>query len=111
MDDLPHNIIGSLTYSSNGKNVFGTGILISPDLVLTVAHNIFDRKEKQDRKDLKFCPGQHGPLGKYYECENWYYPETFKSKNSAADDYAIIKLAEPTPFKEFLELEEFSGVQ
>ncbi len=39
----PHCAIGSLI-AFNGKNVkaVGTGIQISPDLVLTVKHNVYD---------------------------------------------------------------------
>lgn len=59
-----HQQIGALiSVSPTTKKVkYGTGVLISPDLVLTVAHNIFDMGTRHDYQELKFYPGQYGKL-------------------------------------------------
>ena len=61
--------IGALisTCKNNQKINYGTGVLISPDLVLTVAHNILDMKTREDYYNIKFYPGQYGVLDKFYE--------------------------------------------
>ena len=44
----------------------GTGILISPNLVLTVAQNVFPRGSLYNNFDIRFYPGQSGTLEQYY---------------------------------------------
>jgi hypothetical protein len=46
--DMPHSLIGLITcLNQENKLISGSGILISPDLVLTCAHNIFNRELKK----------------------------------------------------------------
>lgn len=52
----------------------GTGILLSPDLVLTSAHNLVLWKDHKMYSKFRFYPGQSGPLQKYYEIKSWYFP-------------------------------------
>jgi hypothetical protein len=45
MELFPHCIIGAIT--GRDKSLFllkGSGAMVSPDLVITAAHNIFSRK-------------------------------------------------------------------
>jgi V8-like Glu-specific endopeptidase len=64
MNKLPHRLIGIiLSEDEFGKVGIGTGILISPDLVLTVAHNIYDGKKESSK--IRFCRGHSGPIGDY----------------------------------------------
>ena len=65
MGNQPYCNIGALTFRSRnipedlGK---GTGTLISADLVLTSAHNLYSSKTGEVYFDFKFYPGQHGIL-------------------------------------------------
>jgi V8-like Glu-specific endopeptidase len=44
LNTLPHSCIGALTFVNKVKKVCkGTAVAISPNLLLTVAHNIYDR--------------------------------------------------------------------
>ena len=45
LKQLLHRSIGAMTFLNRHKKLtVGNGTLISPDLVLTAAHNVFDRK-------------------------------------------------------------------
>ena len=57
MTKLPHKLIGALTYNSLQNQVQGSGILISPDLVLTCAHNLYDKSTGVLCRNFKFYPG------------------------------------------------------
>lgn len=68
--DKFHSYIGSLlTYNplNRTKEIKGTAVLIASDLILTVAHNFYDRLNDVQNVDGKFYLGLNGKLGKYYE--------------------------------------------
>jgi V8-like Glu-specific endopeptidase len=46
-----------LTFKNHKIVGVGTGFLIGSDLVLTAAHNIYDRKEEHYFTDITFYPG------------------------------------------------------
>lgn len=72
----------------------GTGCLISPNLVLTAAHNIFHSVTKELNTDLEFYPGQYGILEEEncYKVESAFFPDKFKYKDTATHDYGLLKL-------------------
>ncbi len=87
----------------------GSGTLISPNLVITAAHNVFDRNYQQEYTELKCYLGADGDAEKYYEIESCRYPQEYKSTTSDTTtkyDYAILKLKlkQPLSFKEYLPL-------
>ena len=46
-----------MVYGNDGKNnFFGSGCLIGPRMVLTAAHNCYDRASKKESKDMEFIP-------------------------------------------------------
>ncbi len=48
VDSFPYNCIGAIYSKRNRRREFvGTGFLISSDLVLTVAHNIYTHESKE----------------------------------------------------------------
>lgn len=76
---LPFKYIGALEMfakSLPGKTIRGSGILISSNLVLTAAHNVWANKVSQEVSNIKFYPGVCGFLdeSKCYECSILYYP-------------------------------------
>ena len=68
----------------------GTGFLIEKNLVLTCAHNCFDKKHGQASK-MSFHPGFSDLKGKRYEVKNFYYPKKFETLDKDDDyDFAIL---------------------
>ena len=74
----------------------GTGLLVSPNLVLTVAHNVFNRGSREINKII-FYPGQCEELveANAYEVEDFFFPGAFTTRNSNFYDYALLKLNKP----------------
>ena len=67
--DKFHNYIGCLlTYNplNRTKEIKGTAVLIAPNLILTVAHNFYDKLNDVQNVDGKFYLGVNGKMGKYY---------------------------------------------
>ena len=69
MTDSLHRHIGAIrfkcpTIPGIGK---GSGLLISPNLVLTCGHNVYRRQTRQKHVQIKFYPGLNGPLKDEYE--------------------------------------------
>ena len=62
MSKLPHRHIGALIFTSRrikrpGK---GTATLISPNLIITSAHNLYNKTTGEVYYDFRFYPGQYG---------------------------------------------------
>ena len=97
MGELQYRNIGALRLSNTKcAPCGGTGLLVSPNLVLTVAHNIFNRGSKQINKII-FYPGQCEELveANAYEVEDFFFPGAFTTRNSNFYDYALLKLNKP----------------
>lgn len=61
INKLTHRSIGAIQGLNNNHDKFrGTGVLISKDLVLTVAHNLYDRTLKYRFTHLKYFLGATG---------------------------------------------------
>ena len=77
---------------------FGTGFLISGRIVLTAAHNIYDRDSEKEATKLIFVPGINGKQGKEYKVLKYHYPEEYKMKEERKDaweyDYGVLELEE-----------------
>ena len=101
-----HRHIGALTFKlrNNPKIGKGTGTLISPNLVLTVAHNVFNHASRQTFGDFKFYYRQCGTLEKYHEVVDYFFPSEFKNSREAANDYAILKLKDKINVSDFIPL-------
>ena len=66
MEHVLHKSIGALIVRAINGFGKGTGMLISPNLVLTAAHNLYNSTTGEEHTDFKFYPGQNGTLTKYY---------------------------------------------
>jgi V8-like Glu-specific endopeptidase len=94
----PYNCIGRIDIVSNGLLYQGTGFLIGPNLVLTVAHNIFiGEKKEQGRLTFKLYKNQSD--FEEYEVEEWRfnprYLKQLNEKDKNVYDYALLRLSNP----------------
>ena len=77
MKKIPHRHIGTvICLGPGGAAQFGTGILISKNLVLTCAHVIHSRSYNAFFPNIYFYPGVYGPFEwNRYEVEDFEAPE------------------------------------
>jgi V8-like Glu-specific endopeptidase len=110
MNEYPHRHIGVVLAVYSGS-IFqlGTGILISPNLVLTCAHVIHCKAYQNNPfPKIYFLPAQYGELKKFYEIEQAETPEEYRSGEKwlfkKAYDYALLKLKDSFEESGFLPL-------
>jgi V8-like Glu-specific endopeptidase len=108
MNKAIHRHIGALVFKTmlHEHTSKGTGILISPDLVLTGAQNVWNRKAKAENFDFLFYPGQSGILKDPKKISQIFYPAEYQKRESVEEDYALLKLVEPVEANDFLPLGE-----
>ena len=96
MKEPQHYNLGVLTFMSRreGNMGNGTGTLISSNIVLTTAHNLYNRNTGEFYYDFKFYPGANGVLEEYYEVEDFFIPGKYVLNPSTSNDYALLKLKE-----------------
>ena len=65
MKETLHANIGTLTFRiPHDKKIYnGTAFLISKNIIATVAHNVYSKKNKTFHIDFKFCPGPFQAMG------------------------------------------------
>ena len=100
MSSLPHNLIGAvLSVGPGGSIQYGTGILVSKDLVLTCAHVIYNKPHQAYYDKIIFYPSLCGEMKKWIMVEDFKAPEKYGEKQKQYDprsfDYALLKLKEP----------------
>lgn len=87
-----------MTYK-NGQSYTGSGTFISPKVILTAAHNLFDRNNQASPCSIQVIPGLNGenaPFGIAEDLE-WFFPMEYK--NNGKEDYGIIIIKSKTNFK------------
>ena len=108
--DFPHRCVGVI-YAWRGEELFiGTGLLLADNLVLTVAHNLYSRRDRSFLSNLVFYPGvsgDHAPKDGR-KVVDWRLPQEYIStegQDPIKHDYALLKLEGRVEGGEFLELE------
>ena len=98
MKHILHKSIGAILFKGKKSSGRGTGILISPNLVLTVAHSLCNSAIGEEYTDFKFYPRQNGTLTKYYSISKVFYPKEYLSQqNNLTKDYGLMLLSEKVP--------------
>lgn len=96
----PYQAVVHLELHFNAGIADGTGVLIAPDLVLTVAHNVFLRSSGEWANKVIVTPAKNGETAPYgsFTGKHFYmfrnYP-TAKGVERRENDVAIIKLDTP----------------
>ena len=80
--------------------LYGTGVLVGPDLVLTAAHNVYDTARGKWTQDVWATPAQNGdatPYGSYQASRVFILKKYQEEKTGNKDSYdmALIKLSKP----------------
>ncbi|TKA11312.1 S1 family peptidase [Actinacidiphila oryziradicis] len=90
----------------NGK-IAGTGILLSPDRVLTCAHVV----AKGERVTAEFvgAPGHEVPSVPAWVLDDAYRPETLDADGDPSGDVALLRLERPRPAAEAVSLYRLSA--
>ena len=96
IDKPLHRYIGSLQFiSSKGQALKGTAFLISPNILLTAGHNIYNTVFRSYNHSFIFFRGLHGEMKNGISVEEYFVPEEFivsTKKRSAKYDYAFLRL-------------------
>ena len=79
-----HQSICAIRFASIKKSAkygFGSGVLISKDVVLTVAHNVYDKDQsaEPDMSGYEVYVGVNGITDTFYEVEAWRYLDKYKT--------------------------------
>lgn len=109
MGDLLQKNVGSIYFKSRsmpGEFGKGCGLLISPNLVLTSAHNIYDTSKAEEFYDISFCPSHEGFSDESYSAEQFFYPPEYKLHPHLNCDFALIKLNRIAKREEYIYLSE-----
>ena len=109
MSSLPHRHIGAVVCVGPGGAIqFGTGTLLSRDLVLTCAHVIYNAPHQAYYPKIVFYPALYGDMEKWHIVEDFQasdkYGEFQKIYDTRSYDYALLKLQKPVETDGFLEL-------
>ena len=80
--------------------LYGTGVLVGPDLVLTAAHNVYDTARGKWTQDVWATPAQNGdatPYGSYQASRVFILKNYQEEKTGNKDSYdmALTKLSKP----------------
>lgn len=99
--EYPLQAIGRLEIFWEGKSGLGTcsATLIGPDKLITAAHCVYDKENKQFAKRIYFTPGRDGDYIPYgmYGAKTVYMPADYPNSQmqSGNSDIAVISLATP----------------
>ena len=72
--EYPYCCIGLITSKFEEETFYGTGCLIAPKIVLTCAHNIYNKTLKKTATELKFSPAANEEMGISFKATKWYFP-------------------------------------
>lgn len=110
LKEILHRSVGAITFLNKYKKfATGSGVLISRNIILTAAHNFYDKQRLSENTDFKFYLGADGKAEEYHEVQAWRYPEEFKTCKPSVKlphDFAIMKLKKPIRFDKYLPISQ-----
>lgn len=87
---FPHSPKGVIETTFTKGTYLASGVMIYPMIVLTAAHNVYNRHTKEYAKKLKFIPGKNNDSAKFgvYNVLDFFFPDEYKENE--IEDYAIL---------------------
>jgi hypothetical protein len=89
-----HRFTSAIIWEEAGQIGRGTGFLVSSNLIITVAHNLFNRGIRVGKEAIKIYVGAYGELKNPCTVQKVYIPEEYLAKKLPEFDYSLIKLNE-----------------
>ena len=103
-----HRHIGALLFKKDveGRKSYGkgSGILISPNLVLTAAHNLCLQTTREEYHHFRFYPGHSGDMHDCYNISSVFIPPRYFLTNKPKHDFALLKLDRNVETNDFIPL-------
>ncbi|MGT2910411.1 trypsin-like serine protease [Streptococcus cameli] len=99
---FPYRTVVHLEMEYDDGTYVGSGVMIAPNLILTVAHNVYNQRTKKWAKSVTAAPARNGgetPYGKF-EAANYYVLRTYTTEGNVVPsnyDIAVIKLTKNVP--------------
>ena len=97
MTKVPHKHVVAIIWRNHENEVGrGSGVLVSGNVVITCAHNLYHRTVPVHESWLEIYVAPWGELGKFYKVEKYYVNNRFgecSKENSILYEYALIKLS------------------
>ena len=72
-----HRFTSAIIWKEGGQIGRGSGFLVSRNLILTVAHNLYRGISRVQKESIKIYPGAYGELKNPYTIEKVYIPEEY----------------------------------
>lgn len=94
----PYQSVVMLRSVFSGTIIYGTGVVIGKDTILTAAHNVYDVSKGVWASSIVAYPAKSGTTEPYgsYEADDYYMFRAYQTNSGAAEsDIAVIKLKTP----------------
>jgi V8-like Glu-specific endopeptidase len=103
-----HRSIGGVEIEDDEGLIYhGTAFLLSSDLLLTAAHNVYSRKSKKPYRRLKFYLSTKGVGDHHYEVEAFKFLDEYRNATNSDSykyDYAVLKLKSGVGYQQYMPL-------
>lgn len=87
---LPYCAIAYVEMKYGTENYRGTGFMVTPNVMLTAAHNVYDFDEKKECDEFKATV-----YGKTISCTDWIFCNAYRKDRQCKNDWAAVYVEIP----------------